>query len=141
MNMSLDDLASSSAFGGGKGRREQISWLPEPEPRERTYTVIFVDDHVVEPRDAFTGRFPKRFADELFACANIVPGVESIYRWQGKVESSQEWLLLIKTTAEKFPLVRDAIRELHSYELPECVALSIEDGSHDYLQWLDDSVK
>jgi periplasmic divalent cation tolerance protein len=78
---------------------------------------------------------------QLAACVNIVPGVESIYRWQGKVESSQEWLLLIKTSAEKFPAVRDAIRELHSYDLPECIALTIEDGSPDYLQWLADSVK
>jgi periplasmic divalent cation tolerance protein len=77
----------------------------------------------------------------LAACVNIIPQIESIYRWQGKVESSQEWLLLIKTTAEKFPAVRDAIRELHSYELPECVALTIEDGSPDYLRWLADSVR
>ncbi|MGP0017431.1 MAG: divalent-cation tolerance protein CutA [Candidatus Sulfotelmatobacter sp.] len=78
---------------------------------------------------------------QLAACVNIIPQIESIYRWQGKVESSREWLLLIKTTAERFPAVRDAIRELHSYELPECVALSIEDGSPLYLQWLADSVR
>ena len=77
---------------------------------------------------------------QLAACVNIVPHVESIYRWQGKVESSQEWLLLIKTTAERFPATRDAIRAMHSYELPECVALSIEDGSPEYLQWLADSL-
>jgi periplasmic divalent cation tolerance protein len=73
---------------------------------------------------------------QLAACVNIVPRIESIYRWQGKVESSQEWLLLIKTTAERFAAVRDAIRELHSYELPECISLSIEDGSAEYLDWL-----
>ena len=77
---------------------------------------------------------------KLAACVNIIPQIESIYRWQGKVESSQEWLLLIKTTAEGFSAVRDAIRELHSYELPECISLNIEDGSPEYLQWLADSV-
>ena len=78
---------------------------------------------------------------QLAACVNIIPQIESIYRWQGKVESSQEWLLLIKTTAENFSAVRQAIRELHSYELPECIALSIEEGSPLYLQWLADSVR
>ena len=77
---------------------------------------------------------------QLAACVNILPGIESIYRWRGKVESAREWLLLIKTTAEKFPAVRDAIREVHSYELPECIAIAIEDGSEEYLQWIGDCV-
>jgi periplasmic divalent cation tolerance protein len=74
----------------------------------------------------------------LSACVNIVPQIESVYRWQGKVESSRESLLLIKTTAERFEKVRDAIRELHSYDLPECIAVAIEDGSPEYLRWLTD---
>jgi periplasmic divalent cation tolerance protein len=78
---------------------------------------------------------------QLAACVNIVPQIESIYRWQGKMESSREWLLLIKTTAGKFPEVRDAIRELHSYELPECIALVVDDGSSDYLEWIGQSVE
>jgi periplasmic divalent cation tolerance protein len=77
----------------------------------------------------------------LAACVNIIPQIESIYRWQGRVDSSQEWLLLIKTTAELFPQVRAAIKELHSYELPECISLNIEDGSEEYLQWMESSVK
>jgi periplasmic divalent cation tolerance protein len=77
---------------------------------------------------------------QLAACVNIVPHIESVYRWQSKVESSREWLLLIKTTAQKFDDVRDAIRELHSYDLPECIAIAVEDGSSEYLAWIGDSV-
>ena len=73
----------------------------------------------------------------LAACVNIVPQIQSIYRWKGEIESAQEWLLLIKTRADKFPAVRDAIGELHSYEVPECIVLEIEDGSLPYLQWLE----
>lgn len=77
---------------------------------------------------------------QLAACVNIVPRIESVYRWQGKVESNREYLLLIKTSSEKFPQVSEAIRELHSYDLPECIALAVEDGSSAYLQWLEESL-
>jgi periplasmic divalent cation tolerance protein len=77
----------------------------------------------------------------LAACVNIVPQIESIYRWQEKLESTREWLLLIKTTVERFPDVRDAIRELHSYELPECISINVEDGSAAYLEWIEQSVQ
>jgi periplasmic divalent cation tolerance protein len=76
----------------------------------------------------------------LAACVNIIPKIESVYRWEGKVEEAQEYLLLVKTTAESFPAVREAIQQLHSYEVPECIALSIEGGSQAYLQWIDASV-
>jgi periplasmic divalent cation tolerance protein len=74
------------------------------------------------------------------ACVNIVPQVASIYRWQGKVEEAREWLLIVKTTAAAFGPVRQAIAELHSYELPECICLAIEDGSLPYLEWIAESV-
>ncbi len=77
---------------------------------------------------------------QLAACVNILPHVESVYRWQGKVESNREWLLLIKTSAERFPAARDAIRAMHSYQLPECIAINIADGSEGYLEWLSDSL-
>ncbi len=76
----------------------------------------------------------------LAACVNIIPQIQSIYRWQGKVEDAQEWLLLIKTTNQAFERIRDAIRELHSYELPECISVSVEDGSAAYLNWISESV-
>jgi periplasmic divalent cation tolerance protein len=78
--------------------------------------------------------------NRLAACVNIVPQVTSIYRWQGKVEEAGEWLLIIKTTAVAFGQVREAIAELHSYELPECISFTIEDGSSKYLQWIAESV-
>ena len=69
----------------------------------------------------------------LAACVNIVPRIESVYRWQGKVETAQEWLLLIKTQAELFERVRDAVKELHSYDLPECVMLEVQPAARNIL--------
>ena len=77
----------------------------------------------------------------LAACVNIVPQIESIYRWKDAVEEAQEWLLLIKTSSVAFDKVRAAIQELHSYEVPECICLNIEDGSAGYLEWIGDSVR
>jgi len=77
----------------------------------------------------------------LAACVNIIPGIESVYRWHEKIEQADEWLLLIKTTSSAFAHVQAAIKELHSYELPECICLEIEDGSPEYLKWIGESVK
>ncbi len=76
----------------------------------------------------------------LAACVNIVPAIESIYRWQGKIEKAEECLLIIKTSGAAFDQLRAAIKELHSYELPECICVEIEDGSAEYLKWLSESV-
>jgi periplasmic divalent cation tolerance protein len=72
----------------------------------------------------------------LAACVNIVPHIESVYRWQGKVESASEWLLVIKTQSVSFDRLSAAIKKLHSYDLPECVMLEITAGSKEYLNWI-----
>ena len=72
----------------------------------------------------------------LASCVNIIPRIESVYRWKEQVESAEEWLLLIKTRAGAFERVRNAIQELHSYELPECIMLEITEGDKAYLDWL-----
>ena len=77
----------------------------------------------------------------LAACVNILPGVRSFYRWQGAIEDSGEWLLLIKTSRGRLEELRAELERLHSYEVPELVALAIVDGSPNYLNWLDTELK
>jgi periplasmic divalent cation tolerance protein len=78
---------------------------------------------------------------QLAACVNIVPQVASVYRWQGKIETAEESLLVIKTTAAAFERLREALGELHSYQVPECIEIAIEDGSAAYLEWIGKSVR
>jgi periplasmic divalent cation tolerance protein len=78
---------------------------------------------------------------QLAACVNIVPQIESVYRWQGEIETSTEWLLIVKTTSDAFERLRDALLELHSYEIPECIEIAVEDGSEPYLAWIAESVR
>lgn len=77
----------------------------------------------------------------LAACVNIVGPIQSVYRWKGAVETAAEYLLVVKTTAPAFDRVREAIRALHSYDLPECVQLPIEAGNVEYLAWIAESVQ
>jgi periplasmic divalent cation tolerance protein len=72
----------------------------------------------------------------LAACVNILPGVISIYRWKGAIQESAEWMLIMKTRRECFPALRDELKAVHEYEVPEIVALDITDGLPDYLDWI-----
>ena len=75
------------------------------------------------------------------ACVNIVPMIRSIYRWKGKVNSESEQLLLIKTTQANLEDVKKTVRELHSYELPELIAMNVDDGDRSALNWIASVVK
>ena len=79
-------------------------------------------------------------SDEVAACVNMVPLVESVYRWEGKIESAQEVLLLIKTTRERFGALQDLIVRLHSYDTPEVIAVPVVVGLEKYLAWLGASI-
>ena len=78
--------------------------------------------------------------NSLAACVNILPGIISVYRWLGSREQAQEHLLIIKTTSQVYDRLEETIRELHPYELPEVIAVSIENGNIDYLNWVSDNI-
>lgn len=80
-------------------------------------------------------------SNQLAACVQVVPGVQSFFRWVGKVDNKEEHLLLIKTTAEKYQELESRIIALHPYELPEIVAIPISDGLAGYLSWIDDCTR
>ena len=73
---------------------------------------------------------------KLAACANILPGVESIYRWKRKVERTREVLMILKTSAARLPELEREVKRLHSYDVPEFIALPIAAGSKEYLRWV-----
>jgi periplasmic divalent cation tolerance protein len=82
----------------------------------------------------------KLIDSRLAACVNITAPVQSIYRWQGKVSNSREYLLIIKTIRSLFDEVRSTVARIHSYTTPEIISLPIIDGSADYLRWIESSV-
>lgn len=76
----------------------------------------------------------------LAACVNIVPGITSVYRWQGEVQRDREWLLVAKTRRETLDALMKRVHELHSYEVPEVIAVPVVAGSEAYLHWVDGEV-
>ena len=103
-----------------------------------------MSDHVVVLSTVARAKDAERIGRELVerglaACVNVVPGLVSIYRWQGQVETQEERLLVIKTRGERFEALREALVALHPYEVPEVLALPIAAGHAPYLAWLDDN--
>ena len=77
--------------------------------------------------------------ENLVACANVLPGVRSIYRWQGKIEEAGETIVFFKTTLAIFPACEARLRELHPYDVPEIIALPITSGLPAYLRWVEEN--
>jgi periplasmic divalent cation tolerance protein len=110
-----------------------------PTP-ETTPPVRIVLTTAANPEDA--ARLAGALVEErLAACATLIPAVQSIYRWQGKVESATETLLLIKTGTEQLAALEARLHELHSYETPEFLVLDVDAASHPYLEWLQASLR
>jgi periplasmic divalent cation tolerance protein len=92
------------------------------------------------PGDFEIRTFAKTLVEErLAACVNLLPPMDSVYRWEGQVEQETERQMIIKTSRDRVIALWDRIRELHPYETPEFVVLSIQDGSDAYLRWIGES--
>jgi periplasmic divalent cation tolerance protein len=102
------------------------------------YLVIFITTSSYEEA--------RKIADALVvqkkaACVNIVPKVNSLFRWKGKIEEAEESLMVVKTRAKLFPDVVSTVKGIHSYEVPEIIALPIIEGNPDYLKWIDEETE
>ena len=97
------------------------------------YIVVYI----TAPDEEEAARIGRELVEaRLAACVNIVKDVRSVYRWQGNIEDSAEALMIIKTQKEHFDGLREAVKKLHSYSVPEIIALPVVEGAEDYLAWL-----
>ncbi len=94
------------------------------------------------PADADAESFGRAFVDErLAACVNVLPAMQSIYRWQGAAETASERQIVIKTSEERIEDVKARIAALHPYEVPELLILHVMDGANAYLKWIEESTR
>ena len=107
-------------------------------PENIRYIVVFVTVGSNEEARTIAGLLLER---RKAACVNIIPGVQSSYWWKGKIEASTENLLVIKTRASVVSEVIALVKKIHSYEVPEIIALPIIGGNRDYLKWIGDEVR
>lgn len=102
-------------------------------------TIDTVVVYITAPNEEEAAKIARTIVEERLAgCANIVKGIRSIYSWQGKIEDESEVLMVVKTRKELFESLSKKVKELHSYTVPEIIALPIIKGSEDYLKWLEE---
>ncbi|WCJ23925.1 Protein CutA chloroplastic [Euphorbia peplus] len=121
------------------------SWLNQSRSNRtiiRMETVPSIVVYVTVPnRDAGKKLAQSIVKEKLAACVNIVPGVESVYEWQGEIQTDSEELLIIKTRQSLLEALTEHVKENHEYEVPEVISLPITGGSDPYLQWLKKSTR
>ncbi len=103
-----------------------------------SYIVIFVTTSSISEAKKI-GR--ALVENKLVACSNIVSPIQSIYRWQGKVCEDKEALIILKTKKKLFKQVEKRVKELHSYEVPEIIAIPVTEGSDNYLSWVKNETR
>lgn len=101
------------------------------------YCIIFCTCPDVASSEKIAGELVEK---HLAACVNLIPNITSVYQWQGNLEKSQEFLLVIKTRSKMFESVEKAILGLHPYELPEIISIPLQEGFSNYLSWIDDNI-
>ncbi|HOW42229.1 MAG TPA: divalent-cation tolerance protein CutA [Candidatus Omnitrophota bacterium] len=104
---------------------------------EKKHVIIFITVAGVKQANGIAEALVRQ---RLAACVNIVKGVTSVFRWQGKIDRAQEVLLIVKTTAARMEPLMRCVRTLHSYEVPEIIAVPIVAGHQPYLEWINASV-
>ncbi|XP_019058875.1 PREDICTED: protein CutA, chloroplastic-like [Tarenaya hassleriana] len=135
-SLSFSPLSRSTARKSGKSCRSKFRM----EERSKTVPAIVV--YVTVPnREAGKKLANSLVQEKLAACVNIVPGIESVYQWEGNIQSDAEELLIIKTRQSLLDALKEHVKANHEYDVPEVIALPITGGSPQYLEWLKNSTR
>ena len=106
--------------------------------KQPEYIVVYITTGNIKEAEKISDKLIK---DKLAACTNMIPKVKSVFSWKGKIEEADEQLLIVKTKRSLFRSLVKAVKKLHSYEVPEIIALPIIDGNEAYLNWIKGTVK